>query len=568
MEQYTRFYVDKTTQTFADTLVVFGLARLLAEFTQTQTISDQGSYYQIECAPALDRETVLSQRKQLMPIPAIETAKNADAIPPGISKVSYEAQRDQTNTYFEARRKGISDEEAPPRPDERWDIFRAINPASLPGYNNLLTNWWAIREAHSEILLLMLALFSNTPNDYDNAFQAWNDLSKSRGWQIGADATCQQLYNPDQGKGHNKTKSDGLSVGNLKGFWLVELLKAVGFYEAAMTRLVRGAKDRKTFVLAPRELTFAENSQIMATFTDKMQFTETSTRFDILAAIRYMQALLQHFQQRPGPLLRRSNIRKRVVAGFHTAFYKDLGNAVATMNLSFIALPGWVTVSSAEDIALYIGLLNEMDKLVRQFDESHSDAFILLQYLRDFMSGDDLDAFFCFTNAFPAYYMGMKERGKYAYRLDTESTERLIMSTEKHLTPILESVGFQNIAYAIRQSTVTAQYRKQQGDRKYDVRYGLGQELARKARYPTAFITALADFLHRYNAENAQVMETRPGPYRRSIQTGDLDEIVRLIDSYGSETVANLLIAYGYARQTRDEIPDEETEISEQETQE
>jgi len=126
------------------------------------------------------------------------------------------------------------------------------------------------------------------------------------------------------------------------------------------------------------------------------------------------------------------------------------------------------------------------------------------------------------------------------------------MGTDPRLTPILESEGFQNIAYAIRQSTVTAQYRKQQGDRKYDVRYGLGQELARKAIYPDSFIATLSDFLHKYNAENAQVMENRAGPYRRSIKTTDIDDIVRLIDEYGSETVANLLIAYGYARAPRE----------------
>ncbi len=235
------------------------------------------------------------------------------------------------------------------------------------------------------------------------------------------------------------------------------------------------------------------------------------------------------------------------------------------MNLSFIALPGWVEITDPEDITHYRNVLDDLDKLVRQFDESHSDAFTLLQYLRDFVSGDNLDAFFRFTNAFPAYYMGMRERGKYAYPLSTTFIEELIMSTEKKLTPILQSKGFQNIAYAIRQSTITAQYRKQQGDRKYDVRYGLGQELARQARYPDKFVAALTDFLQKYNAENAQVMETRPGPYRRSIVMTDIDEIVALIDEYGSEVVANLLIAYGYARVPREDDQPEESEETTQE---
>src|SRR5690606_33204114 len=139
-------------------------------------------------------------------------------------------------------------------------------------------------------------------------------------------------------------------------------------------------------------------------------------------------------------------------------------------------------------------------------------------------------------------------------------------SSDKPLYPILTTSGFQHIAYAIRQSTVVAQYRKKQGDRKYDVRYGLGQELARKARYPQEFIAALSDFLHKFNSENAQIMETRPGPYRRSIQTSDIEDIVRLIDEYGSETVANMLIAYGYAREPRD--PQDNTDQSEPEMNE
>lgn len=134
------------------------------------------------------------------------------------------------------------------------------------------------------------------------------------------------------------------------------------------------------------------------------------------------------------------------------------------------------------------------------------------------------------------------------------------MNAEPKLSEILDKdkhPGFHNIAYAIRQSTVVAQYRKQQGDRRYDVRYGLGQELARKANYPDDFIAALCDFLHKYNAENAQVMETRSGPYRRSIQTSDIDDIVALIDRYSSALIANMLIAYGYARSQREGGPTE-----------
>lgn len=251
---------------------------------------------------------------------------------------------------------------------------------------------------------------------------------------------------------------------------------------------------------------------------------------------------------------------RQEVAGFRTAFYKDLGNAVATMNLSFIALPGWIYINSAADARLYVELLNEIELVTRQFDENNSDAFRLLQHLRDFVSGDDLQAFFRFTSLFPSYYMGMKERNKYVRPFSTLFVERLMMSTDINLYEILMAEGFQNVAYAIRQSTITAQYRKKQGDRKYDVRYGLGQELVRKSRYPADFMVALSNFMHKFNAENAQIMETRGGPYRRSLKTSDIEEIAQLIDKYGSEVVGNMLVAYGYARLPRE---DDETAIAE-----
>lgn len=569
-KSYQAFFVDKVTRTFGDNLTAFGLARLLVELLEQQgaqtpdvTISDTGMYYQLTCSPALTWDATAALPYRLCPIRPVRTLKNADSLPTDIPVLDYEADKEQRNLHYEARQKGAED--APPLPPY-WDMERAINnPQALIGYNKLAVDWWQLGNDQIAALTIMFDLYAHTPNGIDAAIQAWKTLDKARGWNISPLATCLQLYNPDQGKGQNKPKADGLSIDNVKTFWLVEWLKAVGLYEAGMTRLVRGAKDRKTFVLAPQELSFSVNQTVMRNFSASMS-SETSTRFDILAAIRYARALLNHLNS-DDSLVMRLLARQRpkdIVRGFDTAFYKDLGNATATMNVSFIALPGWIRVQTRDDIALYTdperGVLSHLDQLTSQFNESHSDAFTLLQHLRDFISGDDLSAFFRFTTAFAGYYIGKRERNKYAVQLRTDFIERLIMSTEKRLTPILESEGFQNIAYAIRQSTVTAQYRKQQGDRKYDVRYGLGQNLARKARYPESFITALSDFLHKYNAENAQVMETRSGRYRRSIKTSDIEEVVRLIDDYGSEPIANLLIAYGYARVTHEE----ELEVIEQ----
>ena len=132
------------------------------------------------------------------------------------------------------------------------------------------------------------------------------------------------------------------------------------------------------------------------------------------------------------------------------------------------------------------------------------------------------------------------------------------MSSNKPLSIILENHGFQNVSYAIRYSTVIPQSRKaRQQDNLYDVRYGLGVEFKRKATVRDEFVNTLSDFMQSYNQENAQVLERTKGQQmRRDLRTSDVNEVVRLVDEYGSELIANLLVAYGYAREPREEAGD------------
>lgn len=566
----TEYFIDKTSGTFADVLLAFGWMRVLSELHYRQdtthqiALKDDGAFYRVTCAP-ISQDTLENLRQNpVFPgnTPIIVTAKNRENMPNDVPIcVDYEIEKERVAAFFGAKNKAQNPEMIVDEPHPHWDIFRAINPAALPGYNGILLDWWQVRDAQPEIFALLSELFSDSPNDIPGAVSAWKTLDKAAQWGISALSTGQQLYNPDQGKGQNKTKANGISIGNLDNFWLLELLKIIGFYDAGQTRLVQGAKDRKSYVIVPLELTYNEHRDIFSAFSESMRVSITSIKGDAMAALRYTEALLTYFAEptRQITLGKRGNLKKRLVAGLYAAFYKDLGNAVATMNIAFIGLPGWIEVRTPEDIPVYQRIVGELVKLVQQFDESHSDSVDLLRALRDFISGDSLDALFRFTRSFPAYYIGQRERSKYVYAMNEDTLERIITMIEPRFTEILDDEGFQNIAYAIRRSTVSAQYQKTQGNRKYEVRYGLGQELARKSHYKADFIAALSDFLFKFNAENAQVMETTRGerpPYRRSVQTGDIASIVALIDRFGAETIANLLIAYGYARETREADPD------------
>ena len=138
------------------------------------------------------------------------------------------------------------------------------------------------------------------------------------------------------------------------------------------------------------------------------------------------------------------------------------------------------------------------------------------------------------------------------------------------MTEITQNPGFRRIAYAIRGATVDAQYRwAQKGDRTYEIRYGLGQDLMRKVHHRNDFLAALNEFLFQYNAETAREDEkaaraianethksfhTLTGDDRRArhlrlmVDMKEIDEVMTLIDrSQSLELIGSLLVAYGYA---------------------
>lgn len=137
---------------------------------------------------------------------------------------------------------------------------------------------------------------------------------------------------------------------------------------------------------------------------------------------------------------------------------------------------------------------------------------------------------------------------------------------EKPMSPIVQNPGFQHIAEAIRRSTVIPQRLKSKGERTYEIRYGLADELRRHARYPSKFIQALSDFIQSYNQENVRIYEREHRQLRKDVTAEDLAQVIALMDEYDSTTVAHLLIAFGYARDSKDRqdlpAPTQDTDVN------
>ena len=156
-----------------------------------------------------------------------------------------------------------------------------------------------------------------------------------------------------------------------------------------------------------------------------------------------------------------------------------------------------------------------------------------------------------------AYRQGQKPK---VWQFSEAKVEELMSKAKTNLLPIAQNKGLKRIAKAIRQSTVQAQYfRYEQNDKRYDVRYGLGQELAQKAHDATEFTVALGKFLGHYNAESAQVREATARQHEGKIpdeakkklrghtSPEDIEELLSLIPHFGSEVVCQLLVAVGYS---------------------
>ena len=587
-----QFYVDKTTGTFADELLTAGFERLLRNLFARQGENDPdirqtdcGHYYQIDVIPALD-VTRLDDLGFFSLAPALRTAKNRAQLPDlpqdRFHLVDYETEKEKGNAFFNAfkelegtlkRAYAVGDDDnfpfdkMPPPPHAHWEIFTLLNAPPMPinGYNQVLGQWWEVGQAGKlgHVCRLLCDLFSQSPNDLDTAVATWKQLAKPYKWDD--QATASQFFNPSQGKGINRPQPDSVGLGNLSGFWLLEFLKAIGFYHTAFTGRVKNSDDRKTYVPAPGRSSLRAREAVQDQFRKKMRFNETAVRADIFTIIRYLQAFIQQVEaaqpDTANPFLAMMGKPQRpsnFLRGFHVVYYKSLGTAAATMNIAFLNLPGWVEIRQPDDVPIFQEILEEHTKIIEQFAENKGEELDLLQRFRDFIVADNLGPFFEFTTAYSSWLISAGEKPGFPPRkFSTHNLRRLLVSVQPKLSEILDSPGFQNIAYAIRQSTIIAQYRKKEGDRRYDVRYGLGRDLVRQSQYPDEFIAALSDFLHKYNAENAQVMETRSGPYRKSVQTGDIQGILRLIDQHGSDLIAKLLVAYGYAREPR---PDEAAE--------
>lgn len=580
----SQYYVPKSTGTFADSLLAYGVASLVDEILRqayasghSVTLIDAGSWYEVSLSEGLRPEWVNGCRYFSHLVPLVKTAKTDAGSVPATNIRDFDQAWEAVRQALDARKaagprsQGGPSEAASQQedmasiPPEHWvTIFIGTRQMqALSTYNNLAKLWHETREHFVWNLKAALALFADGLADWEAVRAAWRSAT---GFQGRLDVTASQMLNPHQGKGQNREKANALAMENIPRFWIPEYLKAAGVWQCTVPRKVRDGDDRKTYVLAPVHLSLGSHRRVFQEFERRL-WAETSVKMDCIASLLYADTLLEHSeagQQDELAALLAARPVSEVVAGFHAAQYKLLSrNAYTMINLGFIALPRWIGVLRTRDeVQRMRETLAEHRGVLRGIDEGRSDGFRLLGFYRSFLSAGRWEDFFAFSGGFAAYLMRELDVARRTNRPPqqrsfTTSGLEVIMTGNKDLLEITRSAGFRNLARAIRKSTVTLQYllrNQRRSELPYEVRYGLAQELLRKSNRNDEFLQALAEFVMSYNAENARVAEKQQDVWRREAVTeSDLDEVIELVSRFGAATVAHLLVAYGYARETKEE---------------
>ena len=566
------YYVPKVTGTLSDALMAFGAARLLNGLadratgrTDVVTLFDDGVRYRLELSRPVTPAWVEAMAGQQL-VPFVETAKEKRPEDlPLLATRSVEAEY-ATLKQMQELRKSLKESKMPAREipeyiDQQiaqptdWTVVTYLGDYRMQALDihNKLVVQWARSEAAAPGLVWrhLLALLASPDPLWELPGELWKKESPAK--ELGRDVTASQLLNPHMGKGQNRAKANGLVMGNESSFWIAEYLKIAGLWAAAAPTKIQDFDLRKSYVLAPRQLNYGQHERVFANFRKHLR-GGGAVKQDILASLIYVRELLHYAVEEDDVDLFDDGPISSLVSGMAVATYQLLSqNSYTTMNLAFLGLPDWMpAIRTNADAALFRDLLDEHMAVVNGLDDEKSEAQTLLLAYRDFVCGGDWDRFFDFCAGYSSYLLSAIHREqRYVKPFLSTNLRRLLEMNKPLFAPILANDGFRAVARAIRKSTLTPVYQGKSS--RYEVRYGLGQELKRRSRYDDEFVTALGDFVQLYNEESMRVYERTKGESRRKLVTTDeLESLIDLVDQHGARVVANLLVAYGYAREPRE----------------
>ncbi len=569
------FRFSKLTGTHAEVLAVAGLADYLTEFGDgLVSIKDLGAYFEVRPEPGI--AGAIHDPPQSVGYPFLKASLSV-RVPEGVTDVvDYRDEKTRVDRFHEAAKgkpsnraagvgrftddTGDSLEHDRPRPD--WLLLQVLN--TLQGDE-------ISGKVHATIVNTESTVFKKEVSG------ALYNLSNGKPSGLKWPKSSVMLFTPNLAKGYARLRPDSTardgSAGKRWADPFVDWLKFRGYFRIACPFFVGNkAEHVRMIVPIPGDVTVRTFNGVVSNLRTAGVFGG-APKLDALAVLSLAHILIEGSQEyhdpgtgtSPFPSLFLANKRvNQVISGVIITHYQSMGRAKAVSDISVLALPGWFMLQDSTDADDMLIALYEHKQVICGLQDDHSDEIDLLIKYRKFLEQRGEQAAHAFLNFLQSYALfwmstfGAEESGRERRprRFNERLVRRILVENVKQLSEIIENPGFVAIARAIRKSTVSAQALKViKKEVPREIRYGLLHELRRKRSLSTEeFVEAVADFISRYNAENARLREVKGdlSAAPANITDSEFQEFVTLFDrGWKPSLVGALLIALGSCREDR-----------------
>lgn len=561
---YKIFIVKKVTESYADTIEMFGLSNLISQIlsqtvnnSENIIIKDKGSYYEVKSKSEISEELINSL--EYFPIfkwvirdfgetfeeDCFDYPKQRE-----YKKEKQEAIQSVRKEHSSYSHKGIRDQklnkinniyENDKRIYPELDVYsQIITPNNIISFRKLYKNFYLNKDQFQYLIKYILDYYS------DNEC----NLDKSNLSSFMDKAPALQIYNPTSGKGVNKPKASGASTGGVKLSWVSETMKISGALSNMLCQLVKvGGRSYDLKIIVPdfKRVKYSQQRKIVQGLKKNIK-GNTPIKVDIFNLLLIIKELIinteeyQDFQA------------ANVLSGLNSTYQKDLGQNKAVVNIGKLNTPAFIKFNNEDEAIDWIEIINEQIQIIGSIEEMGDSIQGLINY-RTFFTSSHFESWMKFSFWFASYVMSRLSQKKYI-RTFRVSTLNKIFNNMKikdlKITEIIENEGFQKVAYAIRKSTVTLQFTPKES-RKFEVRYGLAQTLQNKSKTTQDLAEFIGDFIATYNAETARKAELSKG-FRLPIRDNELNTFYPLLDKCSSKVIGSLLASYGFALEEKEEI--------------
>ncbi|MBD1930118.1 hypothetical protein H6F74_28435 [Trichocoleus sp. FACHB-90] len=594
--------VGKKFGTYADTFLMLGLATL-AEYVLNKTkqttpiqLLDEGRHYRIQFKKPVNLEPIASL-SYVNPFPPVCGQKtDRSKLPPEtpiFDVVKAGEIRKLYREYLYQNRGQVETGEDAPKPPHPSTQNAAILTSMRhdKNHNELWLQGWEQRDNFGALIKAILQAFSEESLSSLKAEseQVSELFFTATGCKLPLQARAVKVYLPTAVQGVSRVKADGNRFDPQTIDWLSLWLIANGLFTFGISERVKisdRAYDWRVTALQPKDIPLEKYREVLNRLR---QYNPPGgghgiARFDAELVLRFCQELLNHHQAQAEVQTEDDlDIWEPVnhfVGGFAGTHFGQKGQVYGVKEIFNLGLPGWIRPTNPSEILDYHAILNEHLAIISSLsvEEGHSE---LLTAYRGFISGNNLQNFFQFQIQYAEYIIRRLAEPKsrpprlfsiQGMNLMTKSFKQRQDEQDWSLTEITEDPGFLRIARAINSATVYAgKIQTKNGLKELDWQrtYGLAQRLSSQSGSKKDFITELAAFLTSYENENLRISEQlqKEGKTLKRVWTTkkDLDRVIALInnDRFGCSLVANLLIAYGYAKWTKSDEVDEAKDAGE-----